>query len=206
MSSRHSPVTDLYTKGTPVPGLTETGAGAARYSAPHGCLLALFHRPRPTTHGPGSPVIWRQTPATAPQPRRATGPRVNASWLCPFSGMRRAWRRQRNEKKQPCTHDSIRVNHRLQPVGRLSSLHGQVQLLNPPLAKLGRSAYTKREPRFLLLTRTGAGAARYSAPHGCLLEGYFIDPGPPRMDRGHLLSGVRRQQQHHSQGEQQGQE
>ena len=67
------------------------------------------------------------------------------------------------------------------------------------LAKPEMKAYRKRELRFLLLTETGAGAARYSAPHGC--RGFiFSQPRPiATMGRGILLSGVRRQQQHHSQ-------
>lgn len=51
------------------------------------------------------------------------------------------------------------------------------------------------------LTETGAGAARYSAPHGCL-RFYFSQPRPiATMGRGILLSGVRRQQQYHSQSD-----
>ena len=37
-------------------------------------------------------------------------------------------------------------------------------------------AYRKRELRFLLLTETGAGAARYSAPHGCQSEVLLMTP------------------------------
>ena len=36
-----------------------------------------------------------------------------------------------------------------------------------PLAKCNKKPYIKKEPRNLLVTGTGAGAARYSAPHGC---------------------------------------
>lgn len=69
------------------------------------------------------------------------------------------------------------------------------------LAKSEMRAYRKRELRFLLRTETGAGAARYSAPHGC--QGFiFSQPRPiATMGRGILLSGVRRQQQYHSQGD-----
>ena len=45
------------------------------------------------------------------------------------------------------------------------------------LAKPVGKAYMEREPRFLLLTETGAGAARYSAPHGCL-RFFFHSPDP----------------------------
>ena len=53
------------------------------------------------------------------------------------------------------------------------------------LVRSERKTYTEREPRFLLLTETGAGAARYSAPHGCRLE-FFNSPGPSREWAGAL--------------------
>lgn len=67
------------------------------------------------------------------------------------------------------------------------------------LAKPEMKAYRKREFRFLLLTETGAGAARYSAPHGCQVEVLAMTPVPSSVGRGQPLHGVRRQQQHHSQ-------
>ena len=65
--------------------------------------------------------------------------------------------------------------------------------------------YTKKEPRLLLVTETGAGAARYSAParlprEQCL----FHNPGPTAMGRGSLLHVVRRREQYQSQCGKQG--
>ena len=48
------------------------------------------------------------------------------------------------------------------------------------LAKPGKNAYTKREPRFLLQTETGAGTARFAPPvHGYQLRTMFYDPAHP---------------------------
>ena len=55
-------------------------------------------------------------------------------------------------------------------------------------------------------TGTGAGAARDSAPHGRLMRLILPDPDPPRMGRGQLLSGVRRQQENQSHSDKQSQE
>ena len=63
-------------------------------------------------------------------------------------------------------------------------------------------AYRKEELRFLLPTETGAGAARYSAPHGCQGLHFYTAPAHRvTMGRGILLSGVRCQQQYHSQSD-----
>ncbi len=69
----------------------------------------------------------------------------------------------------------------------------------PTSCQVGREGVHNRGTPVPASTETGAGAARYSAPHGCQLE-FYQQPRPiATMGRGALLSGVRRQQQHHSQ-------
>ena len=93
----------LYKKGTPVPALTETGAGAARYSAPHGCQLEFYQQPRPiATMGRGALLsgVRRQ------QQHHSQGDKRDhdqTSHGRAFSGLRRAERRQSSERKQPCS-------------------------------------------------------------------------------------------------------
>ena len=66
---------------------------------------------------------------------------------------------------------------------------------SPALAKQGRRAYTKREPRFLRLTETGAGTARFAPPCTATVTGLYFTTRPPTTGPGQLLHGVGRQEE-----------
>ena len=65
----------------------------------------------------------------------------------------------------------------------------------PALAKPGKNAYTKREPRFLRQTETGAGTARFAPPCTATVTGLYFTTRPILTGPGQLLHGVRRQEE-----------
>ena len=65
----------------------------------------------------------------------------------------------------------------------------------PALAKPGKNAYTKREPRFLRQTETGAGTARFAPPCTATVTGLYFTTRPILTGPGQLLHSVRRQEE-----------
>jgi len=105
-------------------------------------------------------------------------------FFLPFVQARFQGRTQAPEKEKPC--------HSGQ--GKAVRCEGRwvETLANTPenrLAKPGKRAYIQREPRFLLRTETGAGAARVSRPRTVAVRGYFQQPRPTAYGPWPLLSG-----------------
>ena len=63
------------------------------------------------------------------------------------------------------------------------------------IAKACESGYRKREPRFLLVTETGAGTARFAPPCTATKQKLRFTTRPNFTGPGQLLHGVGRQQE-----------